>query len=298
MSTETLHVVEPENLVLQPRQVAFDWANVPMHYIPGDPVATHTINVLHLLLPEGEDWFVATFKEALPFIDDEKLRDDVIGFIGQESMHSGAHTGVLDHLASNGIDPTPFTDQLHWLFDKLLGPRPITGLKEQNYLVERLALIAAIEHITAFLGDWVLNAEGLDRADMHPTMIDLLRWHGAEEVEHRAVAYDVLMYFDKRYIRRARTQALVIPVIVYLWVRGVRFLMANDPALAPQSKHRRKPHWSDYFHAARRGVLPNPATLLLRMSTYFLPGYHPSKEGSTAQAVAYLASSPAARAAS
>jgi hypothetical protein len=33
------------------------------------------------------------------------------------------------------------------------------------------------------------------------------------------------------------------------------------------------------------------------MSAYFRRDYHPGKEGSTAQAVAYLASSPAARAA-
>ncbi len=67
--------------------------------------------------------------------------------------------------------------------------------RAQNHLIERLAIIAAVEHITAFLGDWVLNADGLDRAGIHPTMLDLLRWHGAEEVEHRSVAYDVMRYF-------------------------------------------------------------------------------------------------------
>ena len=40
----------------------------------------------------------------------------------------------------------------------------MTGLRAENHLVERLAIIAAIEHITAFLGDWVLNAKGLDKA--------------------------------------------------------------------------------------------------------------------------------------
>ena len=288
---------EPDNLVLHPRQVTFLWSGLPMHYVPGDPIATHAINVLHMLLPAGEEWFVATFKDVLPLIHDEKLRDDVIGFIGQEAVHADAHTGVLDHLCANGIDPGLFTDQIHWLFEKMLGPRPMTGLKQDNYLVERLALIAAIEHITAFLGDWVLNAEGLDRAQIDPTMLDLLRWHGAEEVEHRSVAYDVLQYFDSGYARRVRAQIVVIPLIVYLWVRGVRFLMRNDPLLAELSMHRRKPHWSDWFRAARRGVLPGPVELARRMSTYFLPSYHPSKECSTAQAVQYLATSPAARAA-
>lgn len=297
MSTATaLHAEEPSHLVLHARNVHFDWAGIPMHYVTGDPVATHAVNVLHMLLPAGEEWFVETFREALPLIHDEQLREDVLGFIGQEAVHAGAHTGVLQHLDANGINPGRYTQQIHWIFEQLLGPRPIYGLRNQNYLVERLALIAAVEHITAFLGDWVLNAQALDNA-MDPTMIDLLRWHGAEEVEHRSVAYDVLCYFDDRYIRRARAQLLVSPLLVYLWIRGVRFLMSNDPQLQGLSWFRRKAHWADWFAAASRGVLPGPIEIAKRMSTYFLPGYHPGQEGSTSQAVAYLASSPAARAA-
>lgn len=300
MSVETAPaptVAEPDHLLLQARNVEFDWSDLPMHWIPGDPFATHVFNVLHLLLPAGEDWFVETFKEALPLIEDEELRADVAGFIGQEAMHSHAHTGVLAHLKDRGLDPTPFTDQMEWVFGKLLGPRPFTAGRKENYLIERLALIAAIEHLTAFLGDWVLNAKGLDRANPHPTMLDLLRWHGSEEVEHRAVAYDVMRYFDKRESRRLRTQLIATPAIVYLWVRGTRFLMANDPELASWAPHRRKPHWSDFWAAGRRGVLPGTKEVVVRMGRYFGRNYHPSHEGSTAQAVAYLAASPAAQAA-
>ena len=294
MSTQTL---DSSQLLLQARHVEFDWTDVPTTYVPNDPFSTHVFNVLHMLLPAGEEWFVETFKEALPLITDEKLREDVIGFIGQEAMHAEAHTGVLVHLADHGIDATPYTDQMHWLFGKLLGPRPITEFHEENYLIERLAIIAAVEHVTAFLGDWVLNADGLDRAGVDPTMLDLLRWHGAEEVEHRAVAYDVLCHFDDSYFRRARTQLLVSPVLVWLWIRGVRFLMMNDPQLTNLPRSQRKPHVKDWLAASARAVLPGPVEMVSRMSTYFLPGYHPSKEGSTEQAVHYLASSPAARAA-
>jgi predicted metal-dependent hydrolase len=57
---------EPDNLVLQPRDVHFDWSGVPLHWIPGEPAATHFINVLHLLLPAGEDWFVRVFQQSRP----------------------------------------------------------------------------------------------------------------------------------------------------------------------------------------------------------------------------------------
>lgn len=288
---------EPDEVMLQARNVEFDWSTLPMHWIPGDPFTTHVLNVLHLLLPAGEEWFVETFKQALPFIEDEKLRDDVIGFIGQEAVHAGAHTGVLRHLQDSGLDPTPFTDQMDWAFGKVLGSHPVTSLRDKNNLVERLALIAAIEHATAFLGDWVLNADGLDRANVDPTMLDLLRWHGAEEVEHRSVAYDTMRYFDKREIRRVRTLFIVAPMLVFMWVRGMRFLMAKDPLLADLPRRRRRPHLSDWRASAKRGTLPEFRHLAVRMARYLRPSYHPSQEGSTAQAVRYLASSPAAQAA-
>ena len=36
--------MEPDNLVLQPRDVRFDWSTLPMHWVPDEPVATHVMN--------------------------------------------------------------------------------------------------------------------------------------------------------------------------------------------------------------------------------------------------------------
>ncbi|GAA0625722.1 metal-dependent hydrolase [Kutzneria viridogrisea] len=285
---------QPDRLLLHARDVQFDWSQLPMHWVPGEPFSTHLLNVLHLLLPEGERWFVRTFQEALPLIGDDRLREDVLGFCGQEAVHAEAHDGVLRHLPSKGLDPTPFTDQVGWIFSRILGEkRQLTGRARHEYLVERLAMIAAIEHVTALLGHWVLNSPGLDRARTDPTMLDLLRWHGAEEVEHRCVAYDVMRHFDGRYFRRVRAMLIAGPVLTIMWIKGVRFLMANDPELPPGSK----PRWRDFRSAAKRGLCPSGGSLLRSLARYFRPGYYPDQEGSTAQAVAYLAQSPAARAA-
>lgn len=50
--------VESERIPLKARKVSFSWEDTPLHWVPGDPFAAHTINVLHLLLPAGERWFV------------------------------------------------------------------------------------------------------------------------------------------------------------------------------------------------------------------------------------------------
>lgn len=85
--------LDHERLMLEARDVAFDWARLPVHYVPNEPFTTHMLNVLHLLLPAGEEFFVEVFKKALPLLKDDQLRLDVQGFIGQESVHSQAHSG-------------------------------------------------------------------------------------------------------------------------------------------------------------------------------------------------------------
>ena len=284
---------DPENLVFQPRNVTFNWADLPTHWVPNEPLVTHTCNVLHLLLPEGERWFIDVFTRAIPLIQDDTLREDVLGFIGQESIHARSHQGVLDHWKAQGIDTDPYVQQVGWMFQKVLGDRDLSGKRSDEWMIERCSIIAAIEHITAMLGDWALNATALDAAGADATMMDLLRWHGAEEVEHRAVAFDLFTHLDGRYLRRVRAMLITAPIMLWLWVRGVVFLMRIDPELGG----RVAPRWRHYVRASRRHLLPSARRLIWQILNYVRPSYHPSQEFSTGQAVAYLATSPAAIAA-
>ncbi|MGK5544954.1 metal-dependent hydrolase [Streptomyces sp. URMC 127] len=283
--------------VIAPRRVSFDWDATPLHWIPDEPTATHVINVLHLLLPAGERWFVKVFKEALPLVQDPVLLRDVKGFMGQEATHSVQHAYVLGHLAAQNLDTTPYTRHVDYLFDVLLGEKPPFGLPvtPREWLRFRLSLIAAIEQFTAVLGNWVLEAEGLDRAGPDPVMLDLLRWHGAEEVEHRSVAFDMYEHCGGedpgRYARRVLGMAVTAPVLFYLWGRGARFLIRNDPRLAGRMRYSMREH----NRAVAKGLLPSWRELGSAVPRYLRRSYHPSKEGSLRRAVDYLATSPAAR---
>ncbi|KOX18250.1 metal-dependent hydrolase [Nocardiopsis sp. NRRL B-16309] len=287
---------EPDRLVLNARDVEFDWSRLDLHWIPGEPFATHVINVLHLLLPEGERWFVEVFKQAVPLITDDRLREDVLGFIGQEAVHAEAHAGVLDHMDAHGLDPTPYVEQIAWMFRVVLGDRELTGRRAESWLRTRLAVIAGIEHYTAVLGQWVLDAAELDAAGADPTMLDLLRWHGAEEVEHRSVAFDLYTHVDGGYRRRALAMAVAAAALAVLWVRGTAFLLRNDPYLRGRVDGRR-PRLSWALRDGKRGLIPHLGRLARAVPEYLRRRYHPSQHGSTSQAVAYLAVSPAARAA-
>ncbi|WP_329526879.1 metal-dependent hydrolase [Streptomyces sp. NBC_01462] len=288
-----------ERHTITPRRVSFDWERTPLHWIPDEPTATHVVNVLHLLLPAGERWFVKVLKEGLPLIGDPELLRDVKGFMGQEATHSVQHAYVLDHLAAQHLDTGDFTRHVDFLFEKVLGERPplAVPLPDREWLRFRLSVVAAIEQFTAVLGDWVLAAEGLDRAGSDEVMLDLLRWHGAEEVEHRAVAFDMYQHWGgeglPRYARRIAGMAVTAPMMLYLWAWGAAYLVRHDPQLAGRARYSLAAH----NRAVRKGLLPTWKELGAAVPRYLRRSYHPSQEGSLRRAVEYLAQSPAARAA-
>jgi len=277
------------------RRVRFDWADTPLHWIPGDPQATHTINVLHLLLPAGERWFVRVYRQALPLVTDENLRADVKGFMGQEAVHARAHAGVLDHLADQGLDATPYTRHVDWMFEVLLGDelfgRTPPPWLARAWLKQRLAIIAAVEHFTAVLGMWVLDSPGLDEAGADPTMLDLLRWHGAEEVEHRSVAFDLFQHVSGSYVRRVETMVVSALALAFLWIEGTRFFLRADPTVTGKAT------WRAFRRTVRQGRAPSLRQVYETIPDYLKRSYHPAAHGDTALAHAYLATSPAALAA-
>ncbi|MFI6477103.1 metal-dependent hydrolase [Nonomuraea sp. NPDC050663] len=276
---------------IAPRRVRFSWEDTPLHWVPGDPFTTHLINTLHLLLPAGERWFVHVFRQALPHITDPLLREQVKGFMGQEGTHAVAHQRVLEHLREQGLDPAPYVENVEWLFERLLGDHTLPPAARRFWLLERVAIIAAIEHYTAVLGQWILDAGPLDEAGADAVMMDLLRWHGAEEVEHRSVAYDLFTHLDGSYARRVRTMAGTGPAMIYLIRNGGRFLLEHDPIV----RGRIVPKWSHYLYRAGQGRVPTLRSLALAMPRYLRPGFHPSQEGDVRQALAYIAVSPAHR---
>ena len=280
---------------IRPRGARFDWAATPLTWIPGDAFTSHVIDVLHLLLPAGERWFCDVYRKALPLVTDPRVADDVRGFIGQEATHARAHAVVLEHLASRGLETQRFTRYVDWLCNRLLADRPfgkeLPEFAEHGWLVGRLAIIAAIEHFTCVLGVWILeHSSELDRAGADPTMLDLLRWHGAEEIEHRAVAFDLYQHLSGSYALRAAALAVVGPVLFGFWRAGAKFYLENDPE-HPQGI---AGSLVRYVRVSATGRLPRPRVFAAAFFRFLRPGHHPSTEGSTDAALAYLARSPAA----
>jgi len=287
--------VDPGPVQIQPRKVHFDFSDSPLHWIPGHPVASDMVGLLNVVLPAAERWFVVTYDEVLPLVKDPKLADDMRGFIGQEAIHADVHERALhEFMEARGFDPKPILDQIEYAFSRVLGPSMSTDPKRRhNQLCDRLWFIAALEHYTAVLGDFALNS-AWDDFDADPTFVDLFRWHAAEEVEHRNVAHDVATYFNSSYLARVGAMLIASTFMFVMFQRVAWYLVKTDPAVdygwLKMQRHR-------YLDSKHR-LLPRYRKLFgTNTLDYLRPGFTPEKMGSTAQAVAYLASSRAARAA-
>ena len=284
----------PEEVALRPRNVHFQWDTAPLHWIPGDPYGSHVVTALNLFLPTAERWFCKLLSEALEHVRDEHLREEIIGFIGQESVHAKTHDQVLvEYLLRNGIDPAPFLDQLEWVagqYDQRVSKA--TPQNRRKALASGTHALSAAEHFTGVFGHWALN-NSWDDMGVDPTLCDLYRWHAAEEVEHRHVSYNVAKYFGMDYVAQAAAGALVTFALFAMVFRGMKFLVHADPAL-PNLGYLRLV-WK-LRESGKRGTLPTAGYVIRAALRLFRRDYNPVNEGNTAQAVAYLATSPAARA--
>jgi predicted metal-dependent hydrolase len=73
----------------------------------------------------------------------------------------------------------------------------------------QLALTAALEHFTAVMGNALLTSPKLLER-MNPEIRPLWIWHAIEEIEHKAVAYDVMIMVGGRYHHRVIGMFLAI----------------------------------------------------------------------------------------
>ncbi|MFA5938550.1 MAG: metal-dependent hydrolase [Sinimarinibacterium sp.] len=287
---------------IRPRKVRFDWSQTPRDWIPGQPFASAFINEINMILPAGEFWFCRLYNQALPYVTDAKLREDVQAFVRQEAMHARAHgSACAEYLAAQGIDTKRNLALMDWIFEQALADEPfgrkLPKFAHKQWLVFRLGLIAAVEHMTCVLGKYALNNHEWDKAGADPVLLDLIRWHGAEEIEHRSVAFDLYRHLGGTYISRYYLSAMTFVMVFGIWADGTAHLLEQDERYKARKPSAFKPWlWIEWVRVARSGHLPDPLWLFLSELPYLSPWYDPRNEASTEQALAYLDKSPAAKA--
>jgi len=220
MENERPEAVGPQRgKEIRPRKMGFVFERTtPRHWFGGSAFATHMANGLNLLFPLGERFFVRAVRRYADRVTDPELQEQIKGFIGQEVRHGLEHERYFEILEAQGYDVKTFLRVYDFIgFDVIerLAPPKL-----------RLAVTAALEHFTATLARTALSRDFLDVA--HPTMRDLFRWHAAEEIEHKCVAFDVLSLVDDSYALRMAGLAVATSTLVPFWLAAAWMLMAQD----------------------------------------------------------------------
>jgi len=173
------------------RRSLFRAVGIDRHYAPS-PLLSHLLTALSTTFPDGERFFVETVRNVRDRVTDPVLQADISAFIGQEAMHAQSHADFNDAVLTPSYNIDKFQSAMTAEFIRL------RGLSQRR----QLAATVALEHFTAMIAGYMLK---------HPFMINRLDdnmknlwlWHAIEEIEHKAVAFDVFKtVFDNLPQRR------------------------------------------------------------------------------------------------
>ena len=263
---------------IQPRRPDLDFEPaeepIPHHWFGGSALATHIVNGVNLLFPDGERMFVKSvryYKDAIA--SDPMLAKEAEGFYGQEGSHAREHQRFFEILRAQGypIDDllTEFRSSLRF-FEKLFPP------------AFHLSATAAAEHFTAIMANHGLSSRVIDAA--HPTIRHLMLWHATEEIEHKAVAFDVLRKVEPSYFVRLVGMAFAALFLGYWWQRATRMFLRHDGIGRKEIREEKKrmKHVRDDGNIVRD-------VFLAGIWEYIQPGFHPWDRDDLHLAEAYLA---------
>ncbi|RYE83525.1 MAG: metal-dependent hydrolase [Myxococcales bacterium] len=194
------------------------FAGVSRHWFGGNAVATHLVNGLNLVFPSGERFFIQSVRHYEARITDPVLRQQIRGFYAQEGHHGHAHELFFEALRQQGyaIDgPLRFVDALlHRVAPRVMPP------------ALRLSITVALEHYTALMAELPFDHPYFERID--PAVRELLLWHAAEEIEHKAVAFDVLRTVAPGHALRLAGFAVATAFLLPIWGTLTLSLLAHD----------------------------------------------------------------------
>ena len=236
--------------------------DIPRYWMGGDPFKTRFFDAMSTLFPVGERFFISSVRNYRDRITDPLLAQEVKDFTRQEAQHSLVHLRYNDRLKAQGVSIDAITAEVEeGLFkyaQKLFSDK------------HRLAMTAAFEHLTAMMCTCFFERRELLEAS-DPRVRAVYAWHAIEEVEHKAVAFDVLMKIAKAgYFTRVFAM-MQITFTFPLFVAGVldHMLRVDGFSFGQRLKLWARGLWWFYKPG---GLFSNTWGYYF---SYYRPGFHP-----------------------
>ncbi|WP_183112050.1 metal-dependent hydrolase [Sphingomonas sp. So64.6b] len=254
----------PADLTITPRDLRFGRGRAMKRWwLNDDPFATAFYNSLSVTFPKGEGFFIDSVRN---FRDgtSPRLAAEIQAFIKQEVIHTREHVAFNRHVTDQGYDISMLDKHIDAALALTKGRPPIASL----------AATMGLEHFTAIIANQLIaNPRHLAGGDEQA--VALWRWHAAEEIEHKGVAYDTWLHATKHWSRwmRWKIKALVMLGTTARFFdgryRGMLDLLRQDGITGL------KAHRGIIWYALGR---PGMARKVLgAWISFFLPGFHPWK---------------------
>lgn len=251
---------EVKRAPLRHRRTKFDFSEVPVYWLGGDPFLTRFIDAMSINFPDGERFFMDSVRNYEALVTDPQLREDIRLFIRQEAQHGHAHDLFNNMIASQGVNVAGVIKSIQFEL----------GLS-QKYLPKKvlLAMTAAAEHLTATIGEGLLELapEILDSA--HPEMRALYSWHAVEEVEHKAVAFDTYMQAANGDYATRALSLIFMTLLIHVKIASIMHHMFKVDGLSGKPMIVARGLWKMY---GPKGIFTRLAP---RYLAWFKPGFHP-----------------------
>jgi hypothetical protein len=225
-----------ERPALKVRNVHFNFANVRKHWMQNSALGTHFVNSMHIVFPEGEKFFIRSVRQFAKDIKDEKLKKDINLFCGQEGIHSREHERFWEIMEDQGLKPDRFAK---FMYETAFGKYGLekTVIKTLNKVKPRLgeklclSVTTAAEHFTALFAHGAFSEKNLNDKETDENMKELMQWHAAEEIEHKAVCFDALKEIDDSYALRVGGMLLTTPLLFgYIGIGQLYFWLTDNDA--------------------------------------------------------------------
>ena len=255
----------PADVAIRPRDIPFYRDGVAgsagLDRWAGSLAETHYMNAMSMTFPEGERFFIDSVKHFRSLATG-KLAEDVRNFITQESLHTREHVAFNQHL-----DPAHYPVAE---IEQFVARR--TGLARKLPRVMQLTITTILEHFTAIMAEDALRHP--ERFSTAPENVRRLwLWHAVEEMEHKAVAFDVWRLATAKWsgLRRyfARARGILISTVMFNWTVTTiaLMLMKADGVTGLRAR------------TALYGYMFGPkgpyAGVLRNYVKWFRPGFHP-----------------------
>jgi predicted metal-dependent hydrolase len=202
------------------RVMRFDFPEVidPM-IVRGDPEESYETVALSLLLPYLEPYIIRTMKAARKHVTDPALRTDLDRFCAQEGQHYRQHKRFNDAVRAYGLKGL---DALEAELDADYQRFSATKSLRWN-----LAYAEGFEALTTAVAHFSFETKAFERIDA--SVRDLWHWHLVEELEHRAVAFEVYDHVVGSYFYRLWV-GIWAQLHMLRWIRRTsRAMLAADP---------------------------------------------------------------------